>query len=167
MTSKKAPCLFIICTSVNPEAGTAISDYISVRGGMNIYSGPGEEVSNRLDFENAENGDRFLQEGLAQATHVLALISSEIPEPWWFKRLPDLAVACGVEPAVLTLKGMAEVPHVPQAVEVLRGIKSLNEYLFRVSPQVGEIIFNNPEYGGLMAHTAPNHPLDAFLDWEH
>ena len=55
----------------------------------------------------------------------------------------------------------------PRGVEVLRGIRSLNEYLFRVSPDVDQIIFNNPEYGGLMAHTTPHHPLDAYLDWDN
>jgi hypothetical protein len=62
---------------------------------------------------------------------------------------------------------MIEEPVLYGFGEVLQGIKSLNEYLFRVSPTVDQIIFNNPAYGGLMAHTAPNHPLDAFLDWEH
>ena len=163
VTNRKPPCLFVIHISVSAEAAAAIRDYISLRGKMNIDSETVVESSDGFDAKGAR--DLFLQEGLTRATHVLGLISAENPEPWWLKRLTELAVNYSVQPAVLTLKGMADVPDVPQGVEILRGIKSLNEYVFRESPDVEQIIFNNPEYGGLMAHTAPNHPLDAYLDW--
>lgn len=161
------PCLFLIHVSVNRDAAAAIGEYIAVRGGMDIYldfnnAGP-PEMAGGEGFER----DRYLMNGLTKSTHVLGLIPPEAPEPWWMGRLQELAGSYSVELALLTLKGMAEGPEVSSYIQVLRGIKSLNEYLFRVSPKVDRIIFNNPEYGGLMAHTAPNHPLDAFLDWNH
>jgi hypothetical protein len=162
----KQPCLFLIQISVNPEVGAAICDYIAIRGQMNTCADLGDGGPEGYEMTDTGKRDRYLQEGLTRATHVLGLISPEEQEPWWLKRVADLGRASGIELALLTLKGVSCALAIYDSFEVLRGIRSLNEYLFRVSPEVDRIIFNNPEYGGLMAHTAPHHPLDAFLDWD-
>jgi hypothetical protein len=95
----------------------------------------------------------------------MGLVPPEAPEPWWISRVLELAGQSGAELSLLALKGINKHPACHDSFEVLRGIKSLNEYLFRVSPLVSRIIFNNPEYGGLMVHTAPHHPLDGILEW--
>jgi len=157
---KTQPCVFLVYVSVIREAAVAVGDYISRRGEMDIYLDLDEDR-----FSTEGDRDRYLREGLQQATHVMGLVSPEVPEPRWISRLPELAVHSGAELSLLALKGINELPASYGSFEVLRGIKSLNEYLFRVSPLVSRIIFNNPEYGGLMAHTAPRHPLDGILEW--
>ena len=167
-TRKAQPCLFLIDVSVNRDAAEAIADYIEKRGKMPLVANSRDKFSAGADKWGGEGepGERYLQAGVVQATHVLGLVSPDNPEPCWISRIVQTARAVGAKIAVLTLK-CAENEEVSYgSFEVLRGIRSLNEYLFRVSPNVDRIIFNNPEYGGLMAHTAPNHPLDAFLDWD-
>jgi hypothetical protein len=161
----KMPCLFLIHVTVSPESATAIENYVTVRGKMATVTGI--ETWNAVGFDSigGGNGISYLKAGLSRATHALGLLAPENSEPWWLEQLPELVGCYSVEAAVLTLKGIVTVPNIPPDIEVLCGIKSLNEYLFRVSPDVGQIIFNNPEYGGLMAHTAPHHPLDDYLDW--
>lgn len=166
LTKGEPPFIFVIDISVNPEAAAAIGEYMAGRGKMNIYRVKGDVGPVELDEGDMRRRDHYLQEGLLRATHVLGLIAPEAPNPWWINRIVELGSVSGVELALLTLKGMTDDRALNSAFEVLRGIKSLNEYLFRFSSQVDRIIFNNPEYGGLMAHTAPNHPLDTFLDWE-
>jgi hypothetical protein len=164
---KQRPGLFLVHISVAREAAVAIGDYITMRGEMDIYLGLDDEVVVGMSAGDRDQLERYLAKGLAEASHVMVLISPEMPEPWWVPRILELGRSSGAELAILKMKGMIEEPVLYGFGEVLQGIKSLNEYLFRVSPTVDQIIFNNPAYGGLMAHTAPNHPLDAFLDWEH
>lgn len=160
------PCLFVVDISVSRETAAAICDYIAVRGKMKIWGGGSEAIAEGLNGQDRKQMERYLEEGITRSTHVLGLISPENPEPWWLSRLAELGTATGVRLALLTLKGTSDEAASNGTFEILRGIRSLNEYLFRLSPEVDQIIFNNPEYGGLMAHTAPNHPLDAYLDWE-
>ncbi len=158
--------LFLVDVSVSPETAAAVAEYIALRGKMNVIRNPGVDVP-------ADSGDdhdqmeRYLAVGIGKATCALIVISPALQEPWWLKRVAQLGQSAGIALALLTLKGAAGPPAGYETFEMLRGIKSLNEYIFRLSPEADRIIFNNPEYGGLMAHTAPNHPLDAFLDWEH
>ncbi len=162
------PCLFLIDVSVNGDAAAAITDYVEKRGKMPLFADSRDKFSAGADKrgEEGEPGERYLQAGLAKATHVLGLLSPDNPEPRWLARIAQPARTAGAEIAVLILKGTGSKSGSYDTFTVLRGIRSLNEYLFRVSPNVDRIIFNNPEYGGLIAHTAPNHPLDAFLDWD-
>ncbi len=162
----KPPRLFLVDVSVSPETATAIADYIAVRGKMNVIRHVG--VAAPVDSgEDHDPFERYLAAGIGKATCVLVLVSPALPHPWWLKRVAELGRSAGVALALLTLKGASDPPAGSEVFEKLRGIKSLNEYIFRLSPDANRIIFNNPEYGGLMAHTAPNHPLDAFLDWQH
>jgi hypothetical protein len=163
---EQRPCVFLVHISVVREAAVAIGDYITLRGEMDIYLDLNDVRLTGMTAGGLDNLDRYLAEGFAQSTHVMGLVSPETPDPWWNTRVLELGRASGMELAILALKGITEEPASYGSFEVLRGIKSLNEYLFRVSPTVDRIIFNNPAYGGLMAHTAPHHPLDAFLDWE-
>ncbi len=165
-TNMEPARLFLVDVSVSPETAAAIADYIAVRGKMNVIRDMGVEppVDSGEDHDQME---RYLAAGIVQASCVLVLVSPARHEPWWLKRVAQLGRSAGVALALLTLKGASGPPGGSEAFERLRGIKSLNEYIFRLSPEVDRIIFNNPEYGGLMAHTAPNHPLDAFLDWQH
>jgi hypothetical protein len=158
------PCIFLAHLAVDREAASAIGEYMAIRGEMDIYLDLYDEAP--AGIGDGDQMEQYLAEGLAQASHVMVLVSPETPEPFWIRRLFALSKASGAEFALLTLKGTPDAGVSYCSDEILRGIKSLNEYLFRVSPEVDRIIFNNPEYGGLMAHTAPNHPLDAFLDWE-
>ena len=160
---KMLPCVFLVHVSVTREAAVAVGDYITQRGETDIYLDLDDD---RMLTEGDPNRvDRYLREGLQQATHVMGLVSAEAPNPRWISRLLELAGHSGAELSLLALKGINELPASYSSFEVLRGIKSLNEYLSRVSPLVSRIIFNNPEYGGLMAHTAPHHPLDGILEW--
>ncbi|HPX55859.1 MAG TPA: hypothetical protein PK425_04890 [Syntrophales bacterium] len=160
---KTHPCVFLVHVSVAREAALAIGDYISRRGEMDIYL---DLFDDRLPAEgDPDQLVRYLREGLQQASHVMGLVPPEAPEPWWISRVLELAGQSGAELSLLALKGINKHPACHDSFEVLRGIKSLNEYLFRVSPLVSRIIFNNPEYGGLMVHTAPHHPLDGILEW--
>lgn len=162
---KQRPGIFLVHLSVAREAAVAIGDYITMRGEMDIYLDLDNERVAGISAGNRDQMERYLEEGLAEASHVMVLLSPEMPAPWWVSRILELGRSSGAELAILKMKGMIEEPVFSGSGEVLQGIKSLNEYLFRVSPTVDQIIFNNPAYGGLMAHTAPHHPLDAFLDW--
>jgi len=158
--------LFLVDVAVSPETAAAIAEYIAFRGKMNVIRNAGIDVA--VDSgDDRDRVERYLAAGIEKATCALVLVSPALQEPWWLKRVMQLGQSAGIALALLTLKGAAGPPSGYGAFEMLRGIKSLNEYIFRLSPDTDRIIFNNPEYGGLMAHTAPNHPLDAFLDWQH
>ena len=158
--------LFLVDVAVSPETAAAVAEYIALRGKMNVIRNAGTDVAVDSGDER-DRMERYLAAGIEKATCALVLVSPVLQEPWWLARLVQRGQSAGIALALLTLKGASGLSAGYEAFEMLRGIKSLNEYIFRLSPDVDRIIFNNPEYGGLMAHTAPNHPLDAFLDWQH
>ncbi|MDR2861618.1 MAG: hypothetical protein LBV07_03600 [Syntrophobacterales bacterium] len=156
-----SPCIFLIHHSAARKATEIISDYIVQRGQVDIYL----DLSAPLDISAPDKP--FLQiftEGLEWSSHIMILSPPDsFPQQALFL---ECMQNFPLPVSLLMLKDHASVPAVPH-LEILGGIKSLNEYLMRISPENNTIIFNNPDYDGLLAHTAPRHPLDAYLNWRN
>jgi len=157
-----SPCIFLIHHSEVRQAAKAIGDYISQRGQVDIYL----DLSKGMDIVAPD--ESFLQifaEGFAWSSHVMILSSSGSSRFRSLTSLFEHLQKSFMPSSCLLLKDHFPFS-IPSCLEILGGIKSLNEYLMRISPENNEIIFNNSDYNGLLAHTAPHHPLDAHLNWK-
>ena len=157
-----SPCIFLIHHSATLNATKTIGDYITQRGQVDIYL----DLSKGIDM--VAPGESFLQifaEGFSWSSHVMIL---SLPDSSHFERLTSLLShmqKSSIPSSLLLLKDHPPFS-IPPGMEILGGIKSLNEYLMRISPESNAIIFNNLDYNGLLAHTAPHHPLDDHLNWK-
>lgn len=162
LEKETSPCIFLLHHGAVRKAAEAISDYITQRGQVDIYW----NLSRTAD--SAAPDEPFLQlfaEGLALSSHAMILSP---PNSSYYRCLTPLfehLQKISMPSSFLLLKDHSPLT-IPASLEMLDGIKSLNEYLMRISPEKNEIIFNNPEYNGLLAHTAPHHPLDGYLNWK-
>ena len=161
LTERKAasPCIFLLHHAAARKATQIIGDYITQNAQVDIYL----DLSRAMDTLD----DPFLQvleEGFAWSSHTMIISPSDSSGNEYLTAIFEHMQNTSRPSSFLILKDHHYFT-VPSSLEILGGIKSLNEYLMRVSPENNTIIFNNPGYKGLLAHTAPRHPLDDYLNW--
>jgi hypothetical protein len=129
---------------------------------LDIYD---ERLQQAVAAENPQMVTKFVEEGLEQSTHVMCLVSRETVQSWWVPYELGYGKRAQKELSTLTIKGVVDLPHYLEISVILRGTKSLNEYLGRITSSVFKGILGESYRGGLISHSARPHPLDYCLNW--
>ena len=157
-----SPCIFLIHHSAARKTAKAIGDYIAQRGQVDIYL----DLSKGIDIVAPdESFSQIFAEGFAWSSHAMILSPPDSSYSACLTSFFEHMQKSFIPSSFLLLKDHPPFT-IPSSLEILGGIKSLNEYLMGVSPENNTIIFNNPDYDGLLAHTAPHHPLNDYLNWK-
>ena len=94
----------------------------------------------------------------------MCLVSANTVRSWWVPYELGFGKRSGKPLATLKLKDMVELPAYLEVSEIIRGTKSLNQYLSSVKRGLTKTAAVNLTES-LISHTA-SHPLDNFLDWQ-
>ncbi|WP_432694333.1 toll/interleukin-1 receptor domain-containing protein [Priestia aryabhattai] len=165
----KETCIFLSHITSNKEAVIKIGEYITNAGFyiyLDIYDTDLQRgVENRDDHAITE----CIEKGINNSTDMLCIVSEETKNSWWVPYEIGYGKKCENSISTLLLK---DVTHIPSFLRIsnhlLKGTKSLNEYLEWLSPQkVGYGLFEkSASQPNIINYTAPNHPLDAYLNWK-
>lgn len=161
--NNKRDCIFISHTSQDKPACKIIAKYIS-NAGFDYYL---DELDDSLQAA-VSAGNPFkiiecLKEGIRESTHMVVVISEKsIRSPWipfeigyGHAAIIDKFQKPAEEDylkklAILTLKDISEkdLPDFIRTAYLIRGIKSLNEYLASISGQRAEFMINEKQLAG-------------------
>lgn len=159
--SASEPCIFLSHISIDKSIAIAIGNYIKDQGGIDIYLDINDQ-----DLQNAANsGDavrvtQFIERGLLYSTHVMCLVSANTVKSWWVPYELGFGKRSSKPLSTLKLKGDASLPAYLEVSEIIRGTKGLNAYLAAIRGTLRKSLTE-----ALISHSAPNHPLDPYVDW--
>ena len=161
-----APCIFLSHIAVDKSAAVAIGSYITSHGDIDIYLDIHDaDLQDAVSNNNAMGITRFIERGLAKSTNIMCLVSQSTVGSWWVPYELGFAKKAGKQLASLKLKGDVALPAFLEVGEVIRGTKSLNEYLMRVQRGLTKASTIITLSEGLIQYSAPQHPLDPHLNW--
>ena len=142
--STSVPCIFISHISIDKSAATAIGNYITRQGDIDTY----------LDIT------QFIERGLSHSTHIMCLVSKDTVGSWWVPYELGFAKKAGKSLSTMKLKGEVALPPFLEISELIRGTKGLNAYLTAIRGTLRKSLTET-----LIVHTAGQHPLDPYVDW--
>lgn len=151
-------CVFISHQKRDADAARKIADYLTTAG-VDVYF---DEWDNSIDRSDPHSVVSAIQRGLDRSSHLLVLLSSNALASTWV----PWEVGYGYHKKVfgLTLKEVAHntLPEYLQVIPIVRGIKSLNEYVSGLTG-VGQ---DAMVYEGRMTrYFSDVHPLSGILEW--
>ena len=80
---------------------------------------------------------------------------------WWVPYELGFGKRSGKPLSTLKLKGDVPLPAYLEVSEIIRGTKGLNVYLTAIRGTLRKSLTE-----ALISHTAGNHPLDPYVDWD-
>jgi hypothetical protein len=164
--SPTSRCIFISHISVDKATATAVGSYITSRGDIDIYLDINDvDLQDAVSKANPAGITRFIERGLSSSTHIMCLVSASTVGSWWVPYELGFAKHAGKQLATLKLKGEVVLPAFLEMGDVIRGTKSLNEYLTRVRRGLEKTATIVTLSESLIQHSAQQHPLDPHLDW--
>jgi len=164
--SERKPCIFLSHISVDKASALAIGNYITANGDIDIYLDVNDpDLQAATSTSNPVGVTRFIERGLSHSTHIMCLVSLSTVTSWWVPYELGFAKKAGKELSALKLKGKVQLPAFLEIGEILKGTKSLNDYLAKVRRGLGKAVAIGVSTEILIKSTARPHPLDAHVDW--
>lgn len=153
-------CVFISHQKNDKEIAKKIADYIN-KSGVDIYFDEYDISINRDDPKSIVNA---IKTGIRRSSHMLCILSQNALDskwmPWEIGYGYDRLHVAGITVKELS---KSDLPEYLQIVPVLRGTKSLNEYISNTAGRIEDSMIREQK---LFSASMLNHPLDAVLDWQ-
>lgn len=157
-------CIFLSHQKEDKDVCRKIADYL-LESGIDVYF---DEYDYDLKFNNQINNPHgvveCIRKGINSSSHMLVVVSPSTLKSKWV----PWEVGYGYNNSmlgVLTLKGIQNSDleaYLQTAPLIVRGIKSLNEYISKIT---GSSIYTMESYGRIKSFNALIHPLDNYLNW--
>lgn len=155
-------CIFLSHQKNDAAVCKHIANYL-MKSGVDVYF---DEYDSDLKIYRQENRPEgvvdSIKKGIQNSTHMLCVVS---PNTLFSKWVP-WEVGYGYDKlslSVLTLKGIKDeqLTEYLQTVPIIRGTKSLNEYLSSIAGEYKTKMFDSMR----LINECQAHPLDNYLDW--
>lgn len=150
-------CVFISHQKNDAGAARKIADYF-IKAGIDVYF---DEYDGSINRSDPKSVVAAIKRGLDASSHLLVLLSSNALASTWV----PWEVGYGYHKRVvcLTLKEVAyaSLPEYLQVIQIVKGIKSLNEFMTRLTGIGQEAMINENR---LTRYFSANHPLREILD---
>ncbi|MFK5893325.1 MAG: toll/interleukin-1 receptor domain-containing protein [Pseudomonadota bacterium] len=172
-SSDSKPCIFISHISIDKEAAEEICEYIRYHGNVDVYFDKNdEELQWAVQMDNAELITKMIEKGINRSSHVMCLVSDDTVRSWWVPYEIGFGKKGNKKISTLILKDTDELPEYLEISTILKGTKSLNQYLrkmhgtLRTSIATESLSYDDVIHGeDTISHSDQDHPLDEYLDW--
>lgn len=138
------------------------------RGNIDIYLDIYDQnLQEAVKRGNPHGITQFIEQGLANSTHLMCLYSEKTVQSWWVPYEIGYGKRAKAEVSSLKLKGEVDLPAYLEIGEQLLGTKSLNRYLQQIAADHLRKAFDGatPVLEHLIEASASPHPLNPYLDW--
>jgi len=163
----KSTCFFISHRAINMVDAQKISDYIN-ESGFNTYLDKNDrDLQNAVAAYDSKKITECIQAGITNSSHIICVVSKDTAGSWWVPFEIGFATGDNLEVITLKLKGDFELPSYLKISTILKGIKSLNNYLesFLNQNPLYEVYSANSNDRYLIKESSV-HPLKDTLDLE-
>lgn len=172
------PCVFLSHKKEDKPSCRKIAEYLSNAEIDYFLDENDDELQQAVRTGNPTLITERIKEGIRESTHMLVVVSEKTYKSQWVpfevgyghsaiidKGLVKDKREDKIKLSILTLKDIAEaeLPTFMQVGNILRGTKSLNEYISKVSGKLEKSMINETR---LFSNTMTSHPLDNILNWK-
>ena len=159
--SVSTPCIFLSHISIDKSVAVAIGNYITRQGGIDIYLDINDQgLQDAANAGDAVRVTQFIERGVLHSTHIMCLVSASTVKSWWVPYELGFGKRSGKPLSTLKLKGEVTLPAYLEVSEIIKGTKGLNAYLTAIRGTLRKSLTE-----ALISHTAGDHPLDPYVDW--
>jgi len=163
-TSSLDVCIFISHISIDKRHAIEIANYI-MDTGYDVYIDINDHELQRAVCEgNPYKVTECIEEGVSGCSHLICLVSNETVNSWWVPYEIGFGKKNSKEIATLTIKDTTNIPDYLKVTELIRGTKSLNQYLLSIKTNYGLYKYASRDVT-IISESAQNHPLDEYLNW--
>lgn len=161
--ANKVKCVFISHQKDDSEKCRLIARYI-MNANIDVYFDEHDnDLKNYRQTNNPEGVVNSIKAGINKSSHMLCVISPNTI----YSRWGPWEIGYGYENTIigaLTLKGInqTDLPDYLKTVHLLRGTKSLNEFIVELTG-LTQFILEIRNFSE--SYSKPNHSLDNVLDW--
>ena len=156
-------CVFLSHQQKDKDICRKIADYL-MAADIDVYFDEDDEDLKVYRQTNRPQGVvDSIRKGINNSSHMLVVISPNTIHSSWV----PWEIGYGydsIQLGVLTLKGIEDgsLPDYLKTSMIIRGTKSLNQYLADITNNI-QLIMENTNI--IKSHSSANHPLDNYLDW--
>lgn len=158
------PCVFLSHQKSDRVLCRKIADYLK-DADIDVYFD--EDDSSLSDYVRQGNSSKVtetIKKGISNSSHMLCIVSQSTLKSLWV----PFEIGFGYDKTklqVLTLKGISNdhLPDYLKTVSMLRGIRSLNNYVSEIS---GKTTLIMEQRNKIINFSKSLHPLDSVLDWD-
>ena len=160
---KGIKCVFLSHQKKDKDICRKIADYLT-NANIDVYfDEDDEDLKFLMQKYLPQSVVDCIRNGINKSSHMLVVVSPHTINSQWV----PWEVGYGYEStnlAVLTLKGIkdTDLPDYLQTTQIIRGTKSLNDYLAKITGEKQSIM---EAVDSIQRHSSANHPLDQYLDW--
>jgi hypothetical protein len=164
--SANKPCIFLSHISVDKSSAIAVGNYVMRQGDIDVYLDINDqELQHAVNTSNPVSITQFIERGLSYSTHIMCLVSANTVASWWVPYELGFAKKAGKALSTLKLKGHVDLPAFLEIGDIIRGTRSLNDYLTRVRRGLGKAATVAALTETLIRDSVQSHPLDQYVDW--
>jgi hypothetical protein len=172
------PCIFLSHKRDDKPSCRIIAEYLK-NAEIDYYL---DELDASLQHAASTGNPNLITEsikkGIRESTHMLVVVSEKTYTSQWVPfevgyghaAILDKSLEVGqqdnkIKLSILTLKDISEtpLPDFMQVGNIIRGTKSLNEYIARISNKLEKSLINEHH---IFANNMQSHPLDKVLNWK-
>ncbi|WP_308530518.1 toll/interleukin-1 receptor domain-containing protein [uncultured Paenibacillus sp.] len=163
---KSQVCIFLSYTSEDRNTVKKIGEYIQ-DAGFDIYLDIYDESLQRA----VSQGDpiaitKNIEKGLSVSTNVFCIVSEKTVGSWWVPYEIGFGKRADKPLATLTLKDTITIPSYLEITRIIRGTRSLNDYLNELSKKSNLLFESASTFIGKNPYSMSQHPLDNYLSWK-
>jgi hypothetical protein len=175
--NKDRPCIFLSHKKEDKPACRVIADYFK-NAEIDYYLDElDENLQRAANANDPELITASIKKGIRESSHMLVVVSEKTIKSQWVpfeigyghamivdKNLNDDKSVDLIRLATLTLKDLSEkeLPDFIRTSYLIRGTKSLNEYIKDISSNLYKSMFTENQ---LPPYSKSTHPLDEILNW--
>ncbi len=163
-TSTLEVCIFISHISIDKMYAIEIAKYI-MAAGYDVYIDiKDDELQQAVRDGNPYKVTECIEEGISGCSHLLCLVSNATVNSWWVPYEIGFGKKGNKQIATLTIKDTNNIPDYLKVTQLLRGTRSLNNYLLNIKKNYGLLKYSSGDVA-IMSESTKNHPLDTYLNW--
>ena len=159
-------CIFLSYSSEDRKTVMTIGEYIQ-NAGFDIYLDVFDEKLQQAVSEGDPSAiTKNIENGLSVSTDVFCIVSEKTVKSWWVPYEIGFGKRADKSLATLTLKDTVTIPSYLEITRILRGTKSLNNYLNELGKKSSILLESTTTFTKSNPHNMSQHPLDNYLKWE-
>ncbi|MFZ3576278.1 toll/interleukin-1 receptor domain-containing protein [Tenacibaculum finnmarkense] len=175
---KKRPCVFLSHKREDKKECKIIAKYLK-QAEIDYYLDElDDDLQRAASEQNPIKITESIKKGIRNSTHMLVVVSEKTYQSQWVpfevgyghsaildKDLKEDEKPDRIKLSILTLKDISRknLPDYMQVGYIIRGTKSLNEYISKITNRLEKSLINETK---VFSHTKSEHPLDNVLNWE-
>lgn len=171
---EKNPCVFLSHKKEDKPACKVIAEYLSNAGIDYYLDEEDEDLQQAASVSDPIKITEAIKQGIKNSTHMLVVISEKTYRSQWVPFEVGYGQAAIIDNqtntdklklSILTLKVISEktLPDFLQIAYIIKGTKSLNEYISRITNKLEKSMINESR---IFLNSQPQHPLDNVLNWK-